>query len=227
MLIPVSAGAGESMLPPVGELSVKLAADHGTVELKPVQDLAGPITISIYGIDGLQIGQGDSDLVWLRLAGVRKDTPLTIPFKVTRGAGRTYIVVFADGAGRMSQRTEQVGQLSPEQIQRNNACVMQDADGRWIEVMGCDRASPAPAVVHPSVVQSAVLTGVRDASVRIDGPNVDIALAQPAFDGKCRAQRSLTAATLAPKGKQTLSWKVFTDPGCKSAATVTLAVERK
>jgi hypothetical protein len=241
------AGATGPSLPEVGRLDFKLADTTGTLVITPTAD-ATDVVVEIYGLDGLRVGA--DDMVWARLAQLHPGQPVEVPFALARGAGRTDLVTFVRAGGRQSQLTIRVGDESAEHRRRRNACVKQDGDGRWIEVMGCPERGPEPVVPRPGPAPE--ITGMvgdvfvdgdvvavepgpvyvqgcaSAAAERVAGDGIIALPGGPACPNACVAARRLD--TRLPDGKRGGAWRVkwaaFRDPACHEPAPVELTIRR-
>jgi hypothetical protein len=247
LAVAATARAGGISMPPVGQLDFALADAGGTLLITPAADM-DDVTVEIYGLDGLRVGA--DDMVWTHIAHLAKGVKVEVPFTLARGDGRTELVTFARAGGRQSQLTIVVGQESAEQRRRRMACVKQDADGRWIEEMGCPEKGPEPVVPRPGPTPTVVpgdpdiyvdgdrvLVEPRDlyidgcASVgaeRIAGDGVVALPGGPACPAGCFRPRRLD--TVLPDGarggKWRVEWRTFRDPTCREPAPVTLTIAR-
>jgi hypothetical protein len=243
------AGATGASLPPVGKLEFKLGTAQGHLVITPAEDLAG-VVVQVYGLDGLRAGA--DDMVWARYVQLHKGQAIELPFAVARGSGRTDLVTFAQAGGRQSQLTIRVGEESAEQRRRRSACVKKDADGQWIEEMGCPERGPEPVVPRPGPAPTVEVSGAAD--VFVDGEHVVLAPSAPLFVKGCpRADAERVAGegairlpggpmcpsacvaaprleTWLPDGKRGGKWHAafatFNDAQCRDAAPLELTVER-
>jgi hypothetical protein len=223
------AGATKPSLPEAGRLDLKLDDRNGIVLFEADAHLRN-VVVEIYGLDGLRVGQ--DDLVWLRFASVKAGQRIEIPFSLERGQGRSALVVFVRSPGRLSQLTRQLGELSAEQLRRNNACARRDPEGTWIKLMGCEEEGPAPIVPRPNPILNAVETaspgGVLTTSqLRIDGDRVELTPVQTVWaNPTCQAITTLAGRLKSAGHTQRADWAAFQDAGCTVPIRLSVSIER-
>jgi hypothetical protein len=119
------------------------------------------VVVEVYGLDGLVVDGGEKRgnllIRTFKRDALKPGEKWEFDVAITPGPGRSMLTVAARGAKIGSVvRSFSVGELSDAQVKERNKCVQQDADGTWIELMGCDQppAAPAPAQVQPAPIKT-------------------------------------------------------------------------
>lgn len=122
--------------------------------LVTVGDDATDIRLEVSGDDRIRIDP-DNQLV-VQLNALHPGQRFVFEVGFQPGPGRSYLAVsshaqFAHAGAGGAVREYPFGSENAEQLREHTKCVMQDADGTWIRLMGCDEeAAAAPPTSAPS-----------------------------------------------------------------------------
>lgn len=143
-----------------------------------VQADATDIRIEVYGDDRMRVDPDNKLVVQLDALHAGQSFRFEVSFHP--GPGHSYIAVasharFAKVAGG-DVREFPFGSESAEQQLEHRRCVMQDPDGTWIRVMGCDEREAAPGSA-PEREEGHTATPASSAEAAESSPPVDVDIA--------------------------------------------------
>jgi hypothetical protein len=133
--------------PEGGRAAVTVAVDQDATDVR----------LEIHGDDGMRV-EPDNKLV-LRVESMRAGESRRFDVAFRPGPGRSYLAVASHARFPHTEGGAVLdfpfGAESPAQLAEHHKCVMQDAEGTWIHLMGCEEETAAPATpaVAPPTAQ--------------------------------------------------------------------------